>query len=179
MNVAKFVVLGTLERMSPASGYDVIRDLEKKMISRWTNIKKGSVYHALKVLQEGEYIIETERVKRGSYPTMTLYQITDKGREAFDKMQVEAFLGLYPYYFGFKLALKFNVRRSPAEIAYYAGRAIKKIDAQIQALEAYIDGLADTDSLKESDSFFIEHDKMLLRTQKEWILMAVEKVVMF
>ena len=51
MNIAKFVVLGTLDQYSPASGYDVIRELDKKMISRWTNVKKGSIYHALKILR--------------------------------------------------------------------------------------------------------------------------------
>lgn len=49
MNITKFVVLGTLDHLSPASGYDIIRDLDKKMISRWTNVKKGvddSTLHA-------------------------------------------------------------------------------------------------------------------------------------
>jgi hypothetical protein len=48
-------------------------------------------------------------------------------------MQAQAFLGLYPDYFGFKLALKFNVRRSAEEIADFADQAIHN------ALKATID----------------------------------------
>lgn len=176
MNITKFVVLGTLDKLSPASGYDIIRELDKKMISRWTNIKKGSIYHALKVLNKGGEIRETKRVKQGLFPTMTLYDITDEGRNEFDRMQAEAFEGLYPYYFGFKLALKFNVRRSAADIAEFAKKAIEVIDAQFTGMNAYLASLPPSDPRRESDAFFIEHDKMLLRAEKQWIKMAVDRM---
>ena len=176
MNVARFVVLGMLDRIGPACGYDIISELEKKMIDRWTNIKKGSIYHALKTLEKGGQIRETERVKKGLFPTMTLYEVTDKGREEFDDMQAEAFLGLFPYYFGFKLALKFNLRRSPAEIMEFAEKAILVIDANIAGRDAYLGTIPETDPRLEQDTFFIEHDKMLLREEKRWIQMAVERI---
>ena len=176
MNIARFVVLGTLDQISPASGYDIICELDKKMISRWTNVKKGSIYHALKTLNKGGQIRETKRVKKGLFPTMTLYEITDEGREEFDDMQAEAFLGLYPYYFGFKLALKFNDRRSAAEIIEYANKAIQVIYAQIAAMDAYLSSLSAVDPRLKSDAFYIEHDKMLLREEERWIQMAVERI---
>ena len=177
MNIPKFVVLGTLDRLGPASGYDIIRELENKMISRWTNVKKGSIYHALKALNKEELVEETERLKQGLYPTSTLYKITEAGREAFDQMQAEAFLGLFPSYLGFKLALKFNVRRSTAEIAAFAAKAIKIIDANLAGMDAYVNSLEVTDFRRISDPFFIEHDKMLLRQEKQWIQMAVERIM--
>jgi DNA-binding PadR family transcriptional regulator len=176
MNISKFVVLGVLDRLSPASGYDIIRELDRKMISRWTNIKKGSIYHALKTMAEEGLIEETERFKQGLYPTSTLYKITAAGREAFDNMQAEAFAGLYPCYFGFKLALKFNVRKSADEVAAYAVKAIKIIDATLAGMDAYIHSLEPSDPRRLSDPFFIEHDKMLLSQEKQWIQMAVERM---
>ena len=175
MNISKFVVLGTLDLLSPASGYDIIRELEKKMISRWTNVKKGSIYHALKALNREGFIRETERLKQGAYPTSTLYSITEAGRREFDRMQSEAFLGLYPYYFGFKLALKFNVRRSAQEVVAYADKATEFIDAHIAGMDAYLDSLGKSDPRRESDAFFIEHDKMLLRQEKQWIRLAAQR----
>lgn len=177
MNVAKFVVLGTLDLLSPASGYDIIRELDRKMISRWTNVKKGSIYHALKALNKEGFIKETERLKHGLYPTSTLYGITDAGRREFDRMQDSAFLGLYPYYFGFKLALKFNVRRSAQEIAEYARKATEVVDANLAGMDAYLNSLPESDPRRESDAFFIEHDKMLLRQEKKWIQMAVARTM--
>ncbi|MCP4024292.1 MAG: PadR family transcriptional regulator [Desulfobacteraceae bacterium] len=176
MNISKFLVLGTLDHQSPASGYGIIRELDKKMISRWTNVKKGSIYHALKALAKVEQIRETERIKQGQFPTMTLYEITDAGRQEFDKLQAEAFLGLYPYYFGFKLALKFNSRRTISEIAEFGEKAIEVIDAQFAGMDAYLNSLTKSDLRRKTDPLFIEHDKMLLRAEKQWIQKAIEKM---
>ncbi|NNG01291.1 MAG: PadR family transcriptional regulator [Desulfobacteraceae bacterium] len=176
MNIAKFVVLGALDQLTTASGYDIIRELDKKMITSWTNVKKGSIYHALKTLNAGGQIHETERVKQGQFPTMTLYKITEAGRKAFDKMQAEAFRGLYPYYFGFKLAFKFNIRRTVDEIAVYAEQAIAIIDANIAGRDAYLKSHATDGSKMKAEAFFIEHDKMLFRSEKKWIQMVVKRI---
>ncbi len=176
MNISKFVVLGTLDALGTASGYDIIRELDKKMVSRWTNVKKGSIYNALKSLCKGGEIREVSRVKKGLFPTMTLYEITDQGRNLFDQMQEEAFLGIYPLFLGFKLGLKFNRRRSAYEIKKYAAAATEIIDRTLEGMDAYLSSLPESSALKKSDAFFIEHDRMLYLEEKRWIQMAVQKL---
>ena len=176
MNISKFVVLGTLDIIGIASGYDILRELERKMITRWTNVKKGSIYNALKSLRKDGGIREVERVKKGAFPTMTLYEITDSGRNAFDKMQEEAFLGIYPLFLGFKLALKFNKRRTNDEIRIYAEKAIAAIDGMLKGMDAYLNTLPNKSHQREYDGFFIEHDRMLYLEEKRWIGMAVERL---
>ena len=176
MNISKFVVLGTLDVLGTASGYDIIRELERKMISRWTNVKKGSIYNALKSLCKGGEIKEVSRVNKGLFPTMTLYRITDQGRYLFDKMQEEAFLGIYPLFLGFKLALKFNRRRTPTEIKKYATAAMVIIDQTMEGMDAYLNSLPESSDSKITDAFFIEHDRMLYLEEKRWIQMAVERL---
>ncbi len=176
MNISKFVVLGTLDYMASARGYDIIRELDNKMISKWTTVKKGSVYHALKTLCQKGDVRETTRLKKGSFPTMTLYEITQSGRELFDKMQEEAFLGLYPHFYGFKIGLKFNVRRTPEEIKQFADKAIEIIDMTLENMDRYLNSLPQNGSRLEFDRFFIEHDKMLYREEKRWIQMVVERL---
>jgi DNA-binding PadR family transcriptional regulator len=176
MNVAKFLVLGTLDQMVSASGYEIIRELDKKMVTHWTNVKKGSIYHALKALTKDEHIQETEKLKQGAFPTMTLYKINKTGQNLFDTMQKEAFLGLYPYFFGFKLALKFNSRLEANQIQKYADKAIKIIDINIARRDEYIASLPKSDPNLDSYSFFIEHDKMLFIQEKKWIQMVIERL---
>lgn len=176
MNISKFVVLGTLDYLESGSGYNIIRELDRKMISRWTNVKKGSVYNALKTLCKGGEIREVTRVKKGLFPTMTIYEITDLGRELFDKLQEEAFGGIFPLFLGFKLGLKFNVRKSPEEICQYAEKAIEIIDSTIAGMDAYLASLSESDPRREPDEFFIEHDRMLFLEEKRWIQMAVERI---
>ena len=176
MNISKFVVLGALEALETASGYDIIRFLEKKMISSWANIKNGSIYNSLKSLTKSGDIIEVDRVKKGLFPTMTLYEITDQGRQTFDNLQEEAFMGLYPLYLGFKLGLKFNRRRTHDEIRHFAQKAMALIDQILQQMDAYMNGLPPSSNQKISDTFFIEHDRMLLLEEKRWIQMVVKKL---
>ncbi|MFH1155334.1 MAG: PadR family transcriptional regulator [Pseudomonadota bacterium] len=176
MNISTFVVLGALESLGTASGYDIIRFLDRKKISRWTGIKGGSVYHSMKSMEKKGDIKKVNRVKNGLFPTMTLYEITDQGRTTFDNLQHQAFLGLYPLYFGFKLALKFNKRRTHEEIRQAALAAIDVIDRTMGEMDNHLKRLSDSDPRKASDVFFIEHDRMLLQEEKRWIRMVVEKL---
>ncbi len=178
MNIAKLVVLGALESLGRGSGYDIIGELNRKKIDRWTDIKKGSVYYALRELSKEGAIDEVEKTRVGRYPDKTIFQITAKGRELFDSLQEEAFLGLFPHFYGFKIALKFNTRRSAAEIEGYAERAIERIDQQFEAMDEYLNGLDETSTLYRTDKFFIKHEKMLFGAEKEWIQDAVKNLSM-
>jgi DNA-binding PadR family transcriptional regulator len=175
MNIAKMVVLGVLDNLGSGSGYDIIQELNRKMINRWTDIKKGSIYHALRELQKKGAIREVERTKVGRYPDKTILQITAKGKELFDSLQEQAFLGLFPHFYGFKIALKFNTRRSVNEIKKFAKRAIEIIDQQFNAMDEYLCTLDKSSLLYKTDSLFIKHEKMLFGAEKEWIQDAVKE----
>lgn len=176
MNIPKFIVLGALEAMGEASGYDIIRFAEKKMLHRWTRVKNGSIYNALKSLDQSGDVRLVERVKQGLFPTMTLYRITEQGRNTFDALQEECFKGLFPLHLGFKLGLKLNHRRTRAEIRQYADEAITIIDTMMKEAADYLETLPGASNQKSSDAFFIEHDRMLLREEKKWIAMVRNKI---
>lgn len=176
MNISKFVVLGALEALETAGGYDIIRFLEKKKIRSWTRVQNGSIYHSLKSLTKNGDIVKVDRVKKGLFPAMTLYAMTDQGRQTFDALQEEAFSGLFPLHLGFKLGLKFNRRRTHAEIRLFAEKAVAVIDHNLHQMDVYLDDLPATSRQKRSDAFYIEHDRMLLREEKRWIQMVIEKL---
>ena len=52
MNITKFVTLGLLGQMQSGSGYDIIHEIDKRLLSMWTDIKPGSVYNALSTLEK-------------------------------------------------------------------------------------------------------------------------------
>jgi DNA-binding PadR family transcriptional regulator len=178
MNIAKMVVLGALERLGRGSGYDIIQELNRKKIDRWTDIKKGSIYHALRELKKEGAIKEVEHTKVGRYPDKTIFKITARGRELFDSLQEQAFLGLFPHFYGFKIALKFNSRRSPEDIKKFAEKAIDVIDQQLKAMDDHLSSLNKSSKLYKTDSFFIKHEKMLYGAEKKWIKDAVKNLSM-
>jgi DNA-binding PadR family transcriptional regulator len=178
MNIAKLVVLGALENLDQGSGYDIIQELNRKKIDRWTNIKKGSIYHALGQLKNEGAITEIGKTKVGRYPDKTIYQITVKGKQLFDELQEEAFLGLFPHFYGFKIALKFNTRRSAEDITKFAERAIEIINLQFKAMDDYLGTLDKSSKLYKTDSFFIKHEKMVFGAEKKWIQDVVKNLPM-
>ncbi len=176
MNIAKMVVLGALENLGRGSGYDIIQELNKKKIDRWTDIKKGSIYHALRQLKKEGAVRDVEQTKVGRYPDKTIYQITAKGKKLFDSLQEQAFLGLFPHFYGFKIALKFNTRRSTEEIKKFSKRAIELIDSQFKAMDDHLSSLDKSSKLYKTDSLFIKHEKMIFKAEKEWIRYAVKNL---
>lgn len=109
--------------------------------------------------------------KKGAYPTKTIYEITEFGKVFFDKMQIEAFNGLFPSFLGFKLGLKFNARLTSQKIILYANRAIKEIDNRIEEMISFQNDKSTSDEYK----FFIEHDIMLFRQERKWIEMVTHR----
>jgi len=87
-------------------------------------------------------------------------------------------LGLFPHFYGFKIALKFNTRRSAEEIGKFAERAIDVIDQQFKAMDDHLSSLDKSSMLYKTDSFFIKHEKMLFGAEKKWIRDAVKNLSM-
>lgn len=175
MTVVRLAVLGSLEQLGQGSGYDIVTDLNRKMVSRWADIKPASIYHAIRQLEKEGGLREVGQTREGRLPTKTIYAVTAAGRAMFDALQEEAFLGLFPQFYGFKIALKFNRRRSSADIRGYAERAIAVIDGQLAAMDAYLGGLDASGEQHAYDGFFIEHDRRLYLAEKQWIEEAAER----
>ncbi len=175
MNVAQLVVLGALEQLGRAGGYDIVQELDRKMIHKWLDLKPGSIYHALRQLEKEDAIKFVDQTRRGLYPTKTIFEITDFGRERFDTLQEEAFLGVFPQFYGFKIALKFNTRRTGREIWRFANRAVEAIDAHLVTMDEYLGTLDPSSRRHEEDAFFIEHDRRLYQAEKAWIQEAARR----
>lgn len=169
MSIVRLVVLGSLDQLRHGSGYDITQHLARGMIDRWTDIKPASIYHALRRLDKEGAIEAREHTRTGLYPEKTIYALTDAGRALQDQLQEQAFLGLFPLFLGFKVALKFNTRRSVDEIRRFAERAIERIDQQLAAMDAYLATLDRSSPHYAYDAFFIDHDRQLFLAERHWI----------
>ena len=98
--------------------------MEKNKIDKWTEIQKLSIYNAIKSLEKDKSILKVEELSSGRYPIKSIYAITKEGQAYFNDLQKEAFLGIFPKFYGFKIALKFNKRISKEEISAFAKDAI-------------------------------------------------------
>ncbi len=76
--MTKLLVLGLLDER-PMSGYDIQQTIRKADAERWGGVLVGSIYHALKKLEEEKYI-ELADVKRTGHRLKAVYKITGQGK---------------------------------------------------------------------------------------------------
>ncbi|WP_280444611.1 PadR family transcriptional regulator [Nocardia brasiliensis] len=94
MSAVRLLVLGVMRLRQPTYGYAVRRELLSWRAETWTNVKPGSIYHALKQLtQEGKLsAFGTEGSSEG--PGRTLFQMTEAGEAEFRKLMDEALVSI-------------------------------------------------------------------------------------
>ncbi|WP_225731755.1 MULTISPECIES: PadR family transcriptional regulator [unclassified Nocardia] len=94
MPAVRLLVLGVLRLRQPAHGYAVRRELLTWRAETWTNVKPGSIYHALKQLtQEGNLSSLGPRDSdRG--PAHTLFAVTEAGEAEFRRLMDEALVSV-------------------------------------------------------------------------------------
>ncbi|MET7771016.1 helix-turn-helix transcriptional regulator [Nocardia sp. NPDC005366] len=83
MSTVRLLVLGVIRGRGQAHGYAVRGELLSWRADTWTNVKPGSIYHALKQLgAEGKLrASDTESSDKG--PGRTLFALTDAGEAEF------------------------------------------------------------------------------------------------
>ncbi|MBF6257431.1 PadR family transcriptional regulator [Nocardia farcinica] len=83
MSAVRLLVLGVLRRDGPAHGYAVRRELLSWRAETWTNVKPGSIYHALKQLCAEGKLREAGTESGGAGPGRTLFELTEAGEAEF------------------------------------------------------------------------------------------------
>jgi len=87
MSTVRLLVLGSILRRGISHGYAVLQDMTAWRVDTWTNVKPGSIYHALDKL-ESQGMIEAAAsaagVKLG--PSRKEYSITNQGKAEFFRL---------------------------------------------------------------------------------------------
>ena len=95
MTNIRLVLLGILA-IKPMHGYEIKQIIEDHM-GDWTDIKFGSIYFALsKMLEEGSLSI-SEEMRSGNRPARTVYAITDKGQNEYQRLLRELWTSEEPH----------------------------------------------------------------------------------
>ena len=76
--MTKLLVLGLLDE-KPMSGYDIQQKISDADAQRWGGVLVGSIYHALKKLEQDQYIEIADMEQRG-HRQKAVYRITARGR---------------------------------------------------------------------------------------------------
>ena len=90
MSSVRLMVLGVLSTSEVAHGYTMYRQINGWRAETWTDVKPGSIYHALTYLQREGYIENAGRKKDSGGPAATSYRINSKGMTELRRLVSEA-----------------------------------------------------------------------------------------
>ncbi|NMN96753.1 PadR family transcriptional regulator [Antrihabitans stalactiti] len=94
MSAVRLLVLGVIRQHQPVHGYAVHRELASWRIETWTNVKPGSVYHALKQLTKEGRLREAGTEASTTGPGRTLYEVTEAGESEFVELLEAALVSI-------------------------------------------------------------------------------------
>lgn len=81
---ARLIILGLLSK-SAKHGYEIQKWLEKSKTDLWADVKSGSIYHALKKMEQ-EKLIEVQNRETVGNRSRAIYSITEVGKQTFLEM---------------------------------------------------------------------------------------------
>lgn len=87
MSTVRLLVLGSILRRGISHGYAVLQDMTTWRVDTWTNVKPGSIYHALDKL-ESQGMIEAAASGAGAKlgPSRKEYSVTKQGEAEFFRL---------------------------------------------------------------------------------------------
>ncbi|MFD0711592.1 PadR family transcriptional regulator [Paenibacillus sp. GCM10027626] len=115
MSTVRLLVLGSILRKGISHGYGVYSDITSWRADTWTNVKPGSIYHALEKLEaQGmtQSVESEEAVKLG--PSRTEYSVTAAGQAEFEALLESALKSSDIQHFAVGIAFMEMLPRSKA-----------------------------------------------------------------
>lgn len=105
MSTVRLLVLGSILKQGTSHGYAVYSEITSWHAETWTNVKPGSIYHALDRLRLQRLIKKVnskDSVKLG--PSRTEYEITRQGKDEFTKLLESALVSINIQHFAVGIA---------------------------------------------------------------------------
>lgn len=135
------MLLGLLSQRD-LTGYEIKQYLELSHAESWANIKTGSIYYALKKMEENK-LVKVDSVKHTGNRSRTIYSITEEGRNFFKK-RLEDTLRQPDLNFPNSLYTSFTFL---GEIS--SEKAVQAIKVNIKSLEKELENWKINEQLKE------------------------------
>jgi DNA-binding PadR family transcriptional regulator len=144
MSATRLLVLGIVRGYGRAHGYRIGNDLLSWGADEWANVKWGSIYHALRSLTEGGFLLDHNDIAG-----RTEYELTERGEAEYLKLLRDALRRPLPRpdFLGAALAMLPSLPREEA-IALLKQR-LEALEAQRDKARAQIDALVEPPHVRE------------------------------
>ncbi|CAG7615015.1 hypothetical protein PAESOLCIP111_01771 [Paenibacillus solanacearum] len=135
----RLAILGLLIE-GDAHPYEMTQKMKEREMHRYTKLQMGSLYYAVDRLAEEACIETVEIVKDAGRPDKTIYRITEKGRQEFDRLLLRVFAEYEPVKHPLYMALVFADHGDQQKLAELLDSRVRKCEKAMKALhDVYTD----------------------------------------
>jgi DNA-binding PadR family transcriptional regulator len=176
-SVTRLVVLGAVRQFQPVHGYFLRRELLTWHVDEWANIQPGSIYNALRALEQDGYVEETAVEADGRRPARTTYSITHEGEVELLRMLRATLWDVEPFdTVSAQVIASFMFILTREEVLAGLTHRIGKIDAITTANEYNV-----VDSLRSMTTpdyvrEIFDLSTARLRGEQEWARTLIERI---
>lgn len=128
-------ILGLLQRFGPQHGYQIKKTISEQLAD-FTQIKLPTIYYHLEKM-ETDGFLTVSREKPGSRPEKTIYDVTDKGKEAFQNMLAGLLEFEYRPTFASDGAFYFSDSMDTTVIAEHLDTYVQKLSDTIDSIQKH------------------------------------------
>ncbi len=167
------VILGFLQERD-YHGYELKKEIQRRM-GNWTDIKFGSIYHALKQLVESGCVEVVGEEHHSGRPDRTIYKITSAGRTEFMTLLRELLGRFQRVYLEFDVGLYFASHLSGEELKEVLSqhqeeaRVLKNLLGEVKQLPAH-------KKLPRISEVIVDHGIFHLEAEDEWVKMCTRRL---
>ena len=131
----QLAILGFLRERN-YHGYELKKDIESRM-GAWTDIKFGSIYHALGNLEKSGFVKKVETSSEGGKPARSIYSITDQGHIEFKRLLRENITTMHMKYFKEDFGIFFGGKLDRNELIDIIKQRLNSMDVMRKKFEKY------------------------------------------
>jgi len=167
------VILGFLQERD-YHDYELKKQIQRNM-GNWTDIKFGSIYHALKKLVDRgsvEIVGEERQIGR---PDRTIYRITPHGREEMRSLLTQLLSRFQRSYFEFDIGLFFAAQMPRAELNQHLEKRLAAIKAFMHRL-GQVKDLPVHQTLPKISEVIVDHTRFQMNAELQWSQMCAQRL---
>ena len=167
------VILGFLQERD-YHGYELKKQIQRNM-GNWTDIKFGSIYHALrKLVDRGSVEIVGEERQVGR-PDRTIYRITPRGREEMRSLLTQLLSRFQRSYFELDIGLFFAAKLPRAELNQHLEKRLAALNAFMHRL-GQVKNLPVHKTLPTISEVIVDHTLFHMNAELQWAQMCAQRL---
>lgn len=171
----RLYVLGVLNERN-AHGYEIRNFAQEADLAQWAAIGYGSIYHALKRLEEEQLVQRAVTEQEGAYPQRTVYRITGAGRRKFHDLLRETCRNVQEPKYPLDLALVFIGQLPPEERVAVLRERLQTLQSVQRVVGQKRNQIRDMGDDFSSLRAVLDHDFMLREAEIRWMQNLIEEV---